>query len=75
MDDTIPIKTVKQRSPNGVNSTKPIPTRFKDDENAVIDEIAAQEQRSRASVVRLAALRGLAEYKKDRSALTPPFEI
>ncbi len=75
MDDDTPQKAVKFRSPNGVCTQKPIPARFMDEERAVIKEIAVQENRSAASLVRLATLRGLAEYKKDRSALTPPFDI
>lgn len=58
-----------RRSPNGVNSSKPIAIRLLPSEIASIKAVALRERRSVASVARLACLRGLAEYQLDKTAL------
>jgi hypothetical protein len=63
-------KVRKSRSPNGVVSDKPIPARFMPDELERVNQVADKEQRTAASIVRLATLRGLAEYDKDPLAFT-----
>ena len=60
----------RTRSPNGMVKEKPVAVRFALEEHTLISDLADKEQRSVASVVRLATLRGLAEYEKDRLALT-----
>ena len=53
-----------RRVPTGTVSEKPIALRLMPDELQLIKEIAQREQRSMASVCRLAMLRGLADYQK-----------
>lgn len=50
------------RTPDGIISAKPIALRLQATELQLIKEIAHREQRSMASVCRLAMLRGLADY-------------
>lgn len=50
-----------RRVPNGAVSEKPIAVRLHPEELARVKARAAREQRSMASVLRLAALRGLDE--------------
>lgn len=56
------------RTPDGVVSAKPIALRLQAAELAQIKEIASREQRSMASVCRLAILRGLADYPHSKLA-------
>jgi hypothetical protein len=51
-----------RRAPAGTVNNKPIPVRLLPVELKIIKEIAQREQRSMASVCRLALLRGLADY-------------
>lgn len=53
-----------QRVPTGTVSAKPIALRLMPEELQQIKEISRREQRSMASVCRLAMLRGLADYKQ-----------
>jgi len=53
-----------RRSPNGVVSAKPIPMRLLPEERAEVQEWAAKEDRSLASVCRLMFLRGKAECER-----------
>ncbi len=49
----------RKRVPNGVISARPIALRLRPDELQRVKEVADREQRSMASVCRLAVLRGL----------------
>lgn len=53
-----------RRAPTGVVSNKPIPVRLLPDEIQVLKGVATREQRSLASVCRLAVLQGLKQYEK-----------
>lgn len=53
-----------RRVPTGTVSAKPIALRLMPDELQLIKEIAKREQRTMASVCRLAMLRGLADYQQ-----------
>ena len=53
-----------RRAPNGVVKDKPIPVRFMPEERAEFVAMAAAQDRSLASVTRLMALRGLADFKR-----------
>ena len=53
-----------QRVPTGTVSNKPIALRLMPEELQQIKAIARREQRSMASVCRLAMLRGLADYQQ-----------
>ena len=59
-----------RRVPNGAVSDKPIAVRLHPDELERFKSRAAREQRSMASVVRLAALRGLDECERTNTPLT-----
>ena len=59
-----------RRAPNGVVSNKPIPIRLMPAERAAVERLAVLEQRSLASVCRLALLRGLADCERTQSPLT-----
>lgn len=58
-----------RRAPNGVVTKKPIPLRLLPAERAAVEKLAAQEQRSLASVCRLVLLRGLADCERTRTLL------
>ena len=58
-----------RRAPNGVVTNKPIPLRLMPDERAKVEKLAAREQRSLASVCRLALLRGLADCERSKKPL------
>lgn len=57
-----------RRAPAGTVNNKPIPVRLLPAELERIKEIAQREQRSMASVCRLALLRGLADYQPSQLA-------
>lgn len=59
-----------RRAPNGVVTNKPIPVRLLPAEREAIQDLAAREQRSLASVCRLVLLRGLAEGERTNKPLT-----
>jgi hypothetical protein len=66
------MKTVNKplrRAPNGAVSDKPIAVRLHPEELERFRGVAAREQRSMASVLRLAALRGLAECERTNTLL------
>ncbi|BEP43017.1 hypothetical protein [Variovorax sp. V15] len=63
-------KTRVRRAPNGAVSDKPVAVRLHPDELERFKSRAAREQRSMASVVRLAALRGLDECDRTNTPLT-----
>lgn len=54
----------KKREPSGIVTTRPIAMRLMPDELEQVKKIALREQRSMASVCRLAMLRGLADYQQ-----------
>lgn len=58
-----------RRVPNGAVSDKPIAVRLLPEELKRVKARAKREQRSMASVLRLAALRGLAECERTDSPL------
>lgn len=49
----------RKRVPNGVESARPIALRLKHSELELVKKVAQEENRSMASVCRLAVLRGL----------------
>lgn len=54
-------------------SSRPVPIRLSPDEMARLEEYAKKESRSLSSFLRLAALRGMADYDSDpRSLLEAP---
>ena len=57
------------RAPNGAVSNKPIALRLLPAELEQVKKIAAREQRSLASVARLALLRGLADCERTKKPL------
>lgn len=57
-----------RRAPNGVVKDKPIPVRLLPEERAEFVQLAAAEDRSLASVTRLMALRGMAEFKRCKAS-------
>lgn len=58
-----------RRAPNGAVSNKPIALRLLPAELDKVKQVAAREQRSLASVARLALLRGLADCERTRKQL------
>lgn len=58
-----------RRAPNGVVTNKPIPIRLLPAERARVEMLAVREQRSLASVCRLALLRGLADCERTESPM------
>jgi hypothetical protein len=63
-------KKASRRVPNGAVSDKPIAVRLHPEELARVIARAEREQRSMASVMRLAALRGLDECERTNTPLT-----
>jgi hypothetical protein len=59
-----------ERAPAGVLTNKPIGLRLKPDELQKVQTYAAHEHHTLAAFARLAMLRGLAEYERDRSSLS-----
>lgn len=67
------MKTAKKplrRAPDGAVSNKPIALRLLPAELAKVKQMAEREQRSLASVARLALLRGLADCERTKKPLT-----
>lgn len=67
------MKTAKKpprRVPDGAVSNKPIALRLLPAELAKVKQMAEREQRSMASVARLALLRGLADCERTKKPLT-----
>jgi hypothetical protein len=62
-------KTRMRRAPNGAVSDKPIAVRLHPGELERFKNLAVREQRSLASVLRLAALRGLDECDRTNAPL------
>ncbi|WP_081271634.1 hypothetical protein [Variovorax paradoxus] len=66
-----PAKTRIRRAPNGAVSDKPVAVRLLPEERERFQARATRESRSMASVLRLAALRGLDECDRTNTPLTP----
>ncbi|WP_143098211.1 hypothetical protein [Variovorax sp. OK605] len=63
------VKTRVRRAPNGTVSDRPVAVRLHPEELERFKSLAAREQRSMASVLRLAALRGLEECDRTNTPL------
>lgn len=62
--------TSKRRSPQGMQSDKPVAVRFTADEKAELVELCHQEDRTQSSMVRIIYQHGLAAFKASRSTRT-----
>lgn len=56
----------KRRSPDGLQSDKPVAVRFTEDEKAELEELSRQEDRTKSSMVRIIYLMGLEQFKANR---------
>lgn len=65
-----PAAMTRKRAPTGTVSARPIALRLLPDELARVKKVADREQRSMASVCRLAVLRGLEFYEKSASLVS-----